>query len=481
MWTTACCTRRPPTGALEKVRKSQAAHGVSSRSAGKERQVGGGAPLALGAPHHANTPTLVGGPAAGHALMKTAADPAGRSVLGTLNNCASGITPWGTYLTAKKTSSTTSAVATRPAPTSAAGACARAALATAGTNTTRALTPPRTPTSPTASAGWSRSTPWTPAPPRQAHGLGRAAHEGAWVAVTKDGRAVVYSGEDARFEYIYKFVSRDKPSPGGAPANRRAAGPRHAVRGALRRRRHRPLAAAGARPGPADGGQRLCRPGRGADQGAPGQRPAGRHQDGPPRVAGHRPAHRLGLLHADQQQQPRPAPGSPAWTRPTRAPTTPWARSSAGRKRATSTAPASSGTTWCWPATRPTNARGQGQHQGRHLRLPRRPVAFDARGVLWIQTDMPRATPCTRASWQEHRQQPDAGLRPATGEIRRFLTGPTNCEITGATFTPDGRTMFINVQHPGESPSERSDPARAAAYSNWPDYAPAAGRARPRW
>jgi secreted PhoX family phosphatase len=49
--------------------------------------------------------------------------------------------------------------------------------------------------------------------------LGRAAHEGATVALTTDGRAVVYSGEDARFEYIYKFVSRDRVKPGGAKAN----------------------------------------------------------------------------------------------------------------------------------------------------------------------------------------------------------------------------------------------------------------------
>ncbi len=66
---------------------------------------------------------------------------------------------------------------------------------------------------------------------------------------------------------------------------------------------------------------------------------------------------------------------------------------------------------------------------------------------------------------------------PATGETRRFLTAPTNCEVTGVTFTPDGRTVFISIQHPGETPSERSDPASPDKYSNWPDYRP---KGRPR-
>jgi secreted PhoX family phosphatase len=66
---------------------------------------------------------------------------------------------------------------------------------------------------------------------------------------------------------------------------------------------------------------------------------------------------------------------------------------------------------------------------------------------------------------------------PATGEVRRFLTGPRGCEITGVTATPDGRTLFVNIQHPGESPSERSDPANPKAISSWPD-GPAGGRPR---
>ena len=66
---------------------------------------------------------------------------------------------------------------------------------------------------------------------------------------------------------------------------------------------------------------------------------------------------------------------------------------------------------------------------------------------------------------------------PRSGDVRRFLVGPAGCEITGATGTPDGRTMFVNIQHPGESPSERSDPANPRRYSNWPDQDP---KGRPR-
>ena len=94
------------TWTAEKVKKAQAAHGmavIEVELQGSRWQLVRPSPYARRIT--ANTPCAMGGPAAGHTLMRTAADPAGRTVLGTLGNCAAGITPWGTYLTGEETSS----------------------------------------------------------------------------------------------------------------------------------------------------------------------------------------------------------------------------------------------------------------------------------------------------------------------------------------------------------------------------------------
>jgi secreted PhoX family phosphatase len=100
----------------------------------------------------------------------------------------------------------------------------------------------------------------------------------------------------------------------------------------------------------------------------------------------------------------------------------------------------------------------------------------DARGVLWIQTDMSTSA-MGKGDLAKLGHNCLLASDPRSGEVRRFLTGPAGCEITGATATPDGRTMFINIQHPGESPSERSEPEQPRRISNWPDNNPA-GRPR---
>jgi secreted PhoX family phosphatase len=100
-------------------------------------------------------------------------------------------------------------------------------------------------------------------------------------------------------------------------------------------------------------------------------------------------------------------------------------------------------------------------------------LMLDARGVLWIQTDA-AAIEMRKGELVNVGNNQMLACDPATGEVRRFLTGPVNCELTGATMTPDGRTLFVNIQHPGETPSERSDSSEPSKFSTWP----AGGRPR---
>jgi hypothetical protein len=103
-------------------------------------------------------------------------------------------------------------------------------------------------------------------------------------------------------------------------------------------------------------------------------------------------------------------------------------------------------------------------------------IALGPNGLLWIQTDV-SPTALNQGEFERIGNNQMLACDRASGEIRRFLTGPVGCEITGATWTPDGTTMFINIQHPGETPSDRSDPLQPQRFSNWPDYRPT-GRPR---
>jgi len=162
---------------------------------------------------------VLGGPAAGHALMKTAADPDGRRVLGTLGNCASGITPWGTYLTGEENWMFCFSASEEPM-----GHLKRWGLrkgpAARWQEFDERFDATKHPNEPNRFGWIVEIDPMDPtSTPVKRTALGRAAHEGATVTLTQDGRAVVYSGEDARFEYLYRFVSRDRMKPGGAAAN----------------------------------------------------------------------------------------------------------------------------------------------------------------------------------------------------------------------------------------------------------------------
>ncbi len=118
-----------------------------------------------------------------------------------------------------------------------------------------------------------------------------------------------------------------------------------------------------------------------------------------------------------------------------------------------------------------------------------------ATNICWIQTDDGAYTDVTNcmllaalpgavgdgtartitnidANGDRKQVQSFVGARPGT-RLKRFLVGPVQCEITGLAETPDGRTLFVNIQHPGEGTSATKIDAPTSA---WPD----GGASRPR-
>ena len=85
-------------------------------------------------------------------------------------------------------------------------------------------------------------------------------------------------------------------------------------------------------------------------------------------------------------------------------------------------------------------------------------MKVDDFGRLWIETDGSYGNTGDFAGMGNNQM---LVADPATKDIRRFLVGPSGCEITGITWTPDRRAMFINVQHPGELGSHPNVPRRA--------------------
>lgn len=466
------------TWTAEKVRKSQAAHGVSvvevAQKADGQWEVVRPSPWARRIT--ARTPMAFGGPAAGHALLRTAADPAGMRPLGTLNNCGSGITPWGTYLTCEenfinyfKGPDAPNAHETRWGLRKGEPAGYRWSEHDERFDASKHPNEPNR-------FGWIvEIDPFNfSSTPVKRTALGRAAHEGATVAVTKDGRAVVYSGEDSRFEYIYKFVSRDKIRPGGARENAELLdhGTLYVARfnadgsGQWLALTHGqgPLTPAN---GFADAGEVMVKTRQASDLlGAT-------RMDRPEWIAVGKDGAVYCTLTNNSNRGGSGQPGVDA--------ANPRANNSMGNIIRWKEAGDFDGARFQWDhfilAGDPANERvdAKGSVKGDMFACPDG-LWVDGRGVLWVQTDMSTSA-MGKGDLARMGNNAMLAVDPRTGEIRRFLVGPSGCEITGATMAPDGKTLFINIQHPGESPSERSDPAEPRKFSNWPDHR-AAGRPR---
>jgi uncharacterized protein len=172
------------------------------------------------------TDILLTGPAAGHEWMKVSYNPSGTRVRGTLNNCAGGVTPWGTYLTCEENFHQYFAhldALTDADPRKAIHS--RYGLPAGARERRWELYHSRfdlaqEPNEPFRFGWVVEIDPYDPSfVAKKRTALGRFKHEGATVQVAPDGRVAVYSGDDERFEYLYKFVTAGTYNPRQREAN----------------------------------------------------------------------------------------------------------------------------------------------------------------------------------------------------------------------------------------------------------------------
>lgn len=166
----------------------------------------------------------ISGPAAGHRLLQTSADPTGMTAIGTGYNCSGGVTPWGTVLSCEEGLSDT--FGGDPAKSSDPGLLGRYgydgsdSYGLARINERMLLD--REPNESNRFDWVVEIDPYEPGEtPVKRTALGRLGHEAATSIVNSDGRVVVYTGDDDYFEYLYRFVSSGKFNPGDRAANKK--------------------------------------------------------------------------------------------------------------------------------------------------------------------------------------------------------------------------------------------------------------------
>jgi secreted PhoX family phosphatase len=440
----------------------------------------------------AETPTDIGGPARGAALMRTPADPDGVRALGTFANCAGGETPWATYLTAEENIQdyfgNLDALAARSEPHIVESHRRWRMWKTHSLygweNVDARFDLPRTPTEPFRFGWIVEIDPRAPArAPIKRTALGRFAHEGASPVVAHDGRVAVYMGDDDKFECIYKFVS-----DGRFDAKRPAANRDLLDRGTL-------YAA------------RFDANGRGQwlplvfDAKGPLNAAAGFRDQAEVLIKARAAASILGATPMDRPEDVAVNPVSGriyfSCTRNELRTAASASRTYAGREVDTGPDSANpraangfghiieiseaggdhTGREFAWevfllcgdPAggrlitdltqVRQDSAYYAGYANADELSPIGSPdnLGFDRDGNLWIVSDGTQPRGANDGCWV----CPTAG--PQRGRLQQFMSGPVGAEICGCQFTPDCETFFLSIQHPGEGGSV-GEPR-----SCWPD------------
>ncbi len=407
------------------------------------------------------TPIAIGGPAAGDPRLMTSADPTGRLALGTLNNCAMGFTPWGTYLACEENfngyfrKTGTQTELERRYGITAAG------FGYLWHTTDARFSVDAEPNEPNRFGWVVEIDPFKPdSTPVKRTALGRLKHEGAWVQEARDGRVVVYMGDDEQFEYIYRYVSnlpwrkaRKKnidPLNDGilyvAKFNADGSGqwlPLTTANPALAGWSLNDILINTRGAADLAGATKLDRP-EWIDT-FPDQLVAiATLTNNSRRGTGTNPA-----VDAANPRSPNPYGQIIRWSY-----AADWTE-----------------LTFAWdifalagdPAVPATGSTIVGDKYGSPDGIYVAPS-----GRLWIQTDVSGST-INAGSYAGFGNNQMLCADPWTKETRRFLVGPKVCEVTGVMVTPDEKTMFVGIQHPGEAPSGANDPTNPKQYSSWPD------------
>jgi secreted PhoX family phosphatase len=412
----------------------------------------------------------IAGPAAGHPRMATRADVSGTRVIGTQSNCAGGVTPWGTVLTAEENiqyAFTGDAAKGREA-----AAWKRYGIHGRGIwgRYVDRFNLNREPNE-TNRFGWIvEIDPYDPqSMPVKRTALGRCKHECATTAVSHDGRVAVYSGDDERNEYVYKFVTRDAYDADVPAANRDLLD-----NGILYVARFDA------------GGSMQWLPlvfGRG-----PLTRANGFENQGDVMIELRRAADLLGATPMDR---PEDIEAHPETGRVYVVCTFDEQRTPSDVNAANPRAPNNHGhiieivppmingkpdhaaTDCAWeffimggdPRKPEHGARyhGDGAVSASGWIAAPDNVAFDPRGRLWIATDGQG----DQAGFADSVYAADTG-GPQRGVTRNFFSAPRGAEICGPAFTPDGRTLFLAIQHPADEKDSTFDHPS----TRWPDFKP---------
>ena len=410
---------------------------------------------------HHNAPMTASGPAAGHDLLKTSADPDGKHILGTMGNCGAGKTPWGTYLTCEENfNGYFGATSDAQYSDTVKAGYERYGIAPEGRYGYEKFDPrfdtSKDPNEPHRFGWVVEIDPTDPeSTPVKRTALGRFKHENAEATLAPDGRVVVYLGDDERGEFLYRFVSTHPYVPGENTDHLLDDGTLYVAK-------------------------------FNDDQ-------TGEWLALTPETTGMDQAEMLIFTRMAASKVGATTMDRPEWIA-----TNPYAVEAYccltnNKNRGIKTNAGGDETPVGGPNPREANKYGQivrwypanedhaaetfnwdlfvmagnptvheglkagsdNINEGNLFNSPDG-MAFDTSGIVWIQTDGNYSNEGDFAGMGNNQQL--AG-DPATGEIVRFLTGPYGSEITGLCWSADRRTMFVGVQHPGGSwPAEAGLP-----------------------